>query len=157
MLNAILDPGGDPIFNQEPFIRWDYYKEMGYPKVTNLDELADVLIAMQKKHPTTDDGNKKMYATGFGVADLGSSPDTLGLPGGSFLGLTAAAIAVDLNDYTHLYDINDPKNSVMTSAKFYNKLYRAGILDPDSAIQNSGNAVAKVKDNNYLCSFAYIC
>jgi putative aldouronate transport system substrate-binding protein len=149
MLNGILDPGGNPQFQQEPFIRWDYYKEMGYPKVTNLDELADVLIAIQKKHPTTEDG-KKMYAAGIYVDQV---TDTIAIAGGSFFGVSGAVLSQDYNDYTKLYDIYDSKNPLMNSAKFYNKLYRAGVLDPDSATQGYANYAAKAKSSGYLCVF----
>lgn len=36
--------------------RWDYYKEMGYPEINNLDDWLALLADMQAAHPTTEDG-----------------------------------------------------------------------------------------------------
>ena len=36
----------DPTFG--PFIRWDYYKKAGYPKMEDLDDFLDVLEKMQR-------------------------------------------------------------------------------------------------------------
>ncbi len=50
-------------------VRWDYYKEMGYPEITNEDELLDMLKQMQEAHPVTEDG-KPVYSFG-GFSDWG--------------------------------------------------------------------------------------
>ena len=39
-------------------LRWDLYKELGYPEVKTLDDLADLLADMQAACPTDDKGNK---------------------------------------------------------------------------------------------------
>lgn len=49
-----------------PYIRWDYYKELGYPTVNNEEDLLDVLEQIQKNHPTAANG-KKAYAISFFV------------------------------------------------------------------------------------------
>ena len=41
-------------------IRWDYYKELGYPEINNEDDLLNVVKQMQEAHPTTADG-KPVY------------------------------------------------------------------------------------------------
>jgi hypothetical protein len=41
--------------------RWDLYKQLGSPEITNLDEYLDMLIEMQKLEPKTADG-KTVYA-----------------------------------------------------------------------------------------------
>lgn len=44
-------------FNNRGYtVRWDYYKELGCPKITNDDDYLQVLIQMQKNHPVTEDG-----------------------------------------------------------------------------------------------------
>ena len=32
------------------FIRWDYYKELGYPRADNFDNILDILAEMVKKN-----------------------------------------------------------------------------------------------------------
>ncbi len=41
-----------------PQLPWDYYKELGSPKLNNLDDLLNALQQMVKKHPTNPTGGK---------------------------------------------------------------------------------------------------
>ena len=38
-------------------IRWDLYKQLGYPEVNDLDDLYDLFVAMKEICPTDDNGN----------------------------------------------------------------------------------------------------
>lgn len=51
-----------PLYERD--IRWDIYKEIGYPEINSPEELLDVLKQMQEVHPTTEDG-QPMYAFTF--------------------------------------------------------------------------------------------
>lgn len=37
-------------------VRWDYYKELGYPPVNNEDDYLNVLLKMHENHPFTEEG-----------------------------------------------------------------------------------------------------
>ena len=37
-------------------VRWDYYKELGYPPINNEDDYLNVLLQMHKNHPFTEEG-----------------------------------------------------------------------------------------------------
>ena len=37
-------------------VRWDYYKELGYPPVNNEEDYLKVLRQMHENHPFTEDG-----------------------------------------------------------------------------------------------------
>ncbi len=37
-------------------VRWDYYKELGYPPINNEDDYLKVLLQMHKNHPYTEEG-----------------------------------------------------------------------------------------------------
>ena len=37
-------------------LRWDYYKELGYPPVNNEDDYLNVLMQMHENHPFTEEG-----------------------------------------------------------------------------------------------------
>ncbi len=45
-------------------LRWDLYKELGYPEFHTLDDLVEVLTAMKELAPTDDNG-KETYAIGL--------------------------------------------------------------------------------------------
>ncbi|MGE4628316.1 hypothetical protein ACEWFW_07915 [Bifidobacterium catenulatum subsp. kashiwanohense] len=51
--------GVEPTFG--PFVRWDYYKEIGYPKVATLEDLLPVLKQMQDK-AREETGSDDVYA-----------------------------------------------------------------------------------------------
>ncbi|MBD5458037.1 MAG: hypothetical protein HDR27_05625, partial [Lachnospiraceae bacterium] len=53
--------GLDQLPGAAAWIRWDAYKEMGYPEVNNDDELLELLKEMQEKYPETP-GGEKIYA-----------------------------------------------------------------------------------------------
>lgn len=58
----------DPTFG--PFIRWDYYKKAGYPKMEDLDDFLDVLEKMQRL-ARKEEADETIYAISlFGDWDL---------------------------------------------------------------------------------------
>ena len=49
--------GYDNVESQRGYIvRWDYYKELGYPPINNEDDYLKVLLQMHENHPFTEDG-----------------------------------------------------------------------------------------------------
>ena len=42
--------------NRGYVVRWDYYKELGYPPINNEDDYLSVLRQMHENHPFTEDG-----------------------------------------------------------------------------------------------------
>ena len=112
--------------NRGYVVRWDYYKELGYPPINNEDDYLKVLQQMHKKHPYTEEGyptylfgsnNFSGYATAFH----------------SELSLDYwAAYKYQNNIFTNeIFDgYTDTEHSMWwTSMAFYNKLYRAGKAD----------------------------
>ena len=65
---------GNGPYNRGYIVRWDYYKELGYPPINNEDDYLKVLMQMHANHPYTEEGyptylygatNFKGYATAF--------------------------------------------------------------------------------------------
>ena len=131
--------------------RWDLYKEMGYPKIKDLDEFADMLKEMQKKDPKDDSGNKTyavslwpdwddamvMYVKATATAYYGY--DELGI------GLYDPATGT-------YYDALQENGPYLEMLKWYNGLYRDGLLDPDSMTQTYDQMVEKVQNGGVLFS-----
>ena len=107
-------------------VRWDYYKELGYPPINNEDDYLKVLLQMHENHPFTEEG----YPTYLYGTDNLSGYDT--------------AFRAELSlDYwaPHKYQNNiftnevfdgytDPAHSMWwASMEWENKLYRAGKAD----------------------------
>lgn len=120
-------------FFYRPDIRWDLYKELGYPEVNTLEDFVDVLDDMVKLQPTSDTGGKT-----YGVSLF---PDW---DGNMVMMVKSTAALYGWDEFGFgLYDV---ENQVYEDAlkeggmyirmlKFYNTLYQRGLLDPDSMTQ----------------------
>lgn len=124
-----------------PGIRWDLYKQLGYPEVKSWDDLLNVLAEMQKKFPTAPNG-KKAYGVSF-FTDWGDWPIALTE---AWYGIASVGhgLSVDITDMTKLLpDISDKNSAYFKAAKFYNKANQLGILDPEAVIQKYDQCLAK--------------
>ncbi len=131
--------------------RWDLYKKLGYPKVKNLDEYASMLKKMQELDPKDDAGNKTyavslwpdwddamvMYAKSTATAYYGY--DELGI------GLYDPATGT-------YHDALEQNGPYLQMLKWYNNLYREGLLDPDSMTQTYDQMLEKVQNGGVLFS-----
>ena len=132
-------------------VRWDYYKELGYPPVNNEEDYLKVLRQMHENHPFTEDGyptylfgteNFSGYSTAF-RAEV--SLDYW------------AAYKYQNNIFTNeIFDgYTDPAHSMWwTSMAWFNRLYRAGkeddSFDMDIFTQTSEQYEAKCARGQYL-------
>jgi len=115
-------------------LRWDLYKELGYPEIKNLDDMVSVLEQMKEICPTDDngkptygvslfsdwDGDMVMYVKSTATAYYGYDEFGIGL------------YDPDTKTYHPALEENGP---YLTVLKFYNTLYQKGLLDPDSQTQ----------------------
>lgn len=138
-------------YNRGYIVRWDYYKELGYPPINNEDDYLDVLLQMYEKHPFTEEGyptylfgstNFQGYATAFR----------------SELSLDYwASYKYQNNIFTNeVFDgYTDPVHSMFWSTmRWYNRLYRAGkefgAFDLDIFTQTDEQYEAKCRRGQYL-------
>lgn len=128
--------------------RWDLYKELGSPEITNLDEYLDMLIEMQKLEPKTADG-KTVYAYSL---ELNSVRDVVWPWHYTFGYYTSNDfINTNINTGEMVYEPLDEDSPFWNSLAFYNKVYKAGLFDPDSFTQTNDDKVAKVANGQVLC------
>ena len=125
-------------------IRWDLYKQLGYPKVSNMDDLLQVLKDMKTICPTDDNGNETyavslwpdwdgdmvMYVKAFATAYYGYDEHGVGL------------FDPETGTYHDALELNGP---YLTALKFFNQLYQNGLLDPNSMTQTYDNMYEKVQ------------
>lgn len=116
-------------------IRWDLYKQLGYPEIKNMDDLLQLFIDMKKICPTDENGNESyavsmwpdwdgdmvMYVKSFATAYYGYD-ESCGL------GLYDPSTGT----YHPTLEENGP---YLTALKFFNKLYQNGLVDPNSMSQ----------------------
>ncbi|MDE5859273.1 MAG: extracellular solute-binding protein, partial [Oscillospiraceae bacterium] len=125
-------------------LRWDIYKELGYPSIDNLDGLYDLFLEMKKACPKDEngnetyaismwpdwDGNMVMYIKAFATCYWGYDEMGFGL------------YDVDTGEY---HDTLEPDGPYQKSLKFFNKLYQAGLIDPNSMTQTYNEMSEKVQ------------
>ena len=125
-------------------VRWDLYKQLGYPEVKNMDDLLQLMIDMKEICPTDDNGNETyavslwpdwdgdmvMYVKAFATAYYGYDEHGVGLYDPS------------TGNYHDALEQNGP---YLTALKFFNKLYQNGLLDPNSMSQTYDNMYEKVQ------------
>ena len=131
-------------------LRWDIYEEIGAPEINNFEDLIDVMEQMVKAHPTDEEGNP-FYGT---VLNSGSDSASWACISQwySWQGYTADHLSYLLE--TNM--VSGENTSILTKdslyykgLKWYNEVYRRGLMDPDSINNDRATQKAKV-DAGYV-------
>ena len=148
--NAPTDPceATDP--TNAPSLRWDLYKELGYPEMGTLEDLLTVMKDMQDSNPETEDG-KKVYAfslfkdwDGEIMQNAGAITALYGWQPQGF-----AAYNVETGE---IQRIIDDDSEYVRALKFYFTANQMGLVDPESTTQNFDTLSAKYTDGQVLYS-----
>lgn len=156
-----LQEGAHASFMYSWDLRWDLYAQLGYPEIKNLDDLLVVLKQMKEICPTDElgnetygaslwpdwDGNMVMYVKALATAYYGYDELGFGLynpTNGEF------------------YDALQDDGPYIEMLKFFNKMYREDLLDPNSMTQTYDEMGTKVKNGgvfwgifNYASSLTF--
>jgi len=142
--------GVEPTFG--PFVRWDYYKQLGYPEVGTLEDLLPVLKQMQDTARSTE-GTNDIYALSlFKDWDGEAMQNAYQFP--AFYGYAEGIGYVLSNaDGTDFQSLIDSDSQYVRALRFFNKAYQMGLIDPESTTQNYDTMFSKVKNGKVLFSF----
>lgn len=128
-----------------PYIRWDYYEELGSPEVNNEDDLLNVLKQMQDAHPTNDLG-RKTYAMSLEVtAGIWSYATMYSYYNGFEAVGPAYMVSRDTEDTLH--NMLEEDYVLWGAARYYNKAWQLGILDPETFTQKGENVTEKISNS----------
>lgn len=141
--NVATSPDDHEAFFYTMDVRWDLYKELGYPEINNLDEFYQLMVDMKALCPTDEngnetyatslwpdwDGNMVMYVKAFATCYWGYDEMGFGL------------YDVETGDYHDALEADGP---YLKSLKFFNKLYQADLIDPNSMTQTYNEMSEKV-------------
>lgn len=133
-------------------IRWDLYKELGYPEINDMDDLLQLFIDMKEICPTDENGNETyavsmwpdwdgdmvMYVKSFATSYYG-------LDENSGLGLYDPDTGI-------LHDTLEENGPYLTALKFFNQMYQNGLVDPNSMTQTYDNMDEKLKASGVFFS-----
>lgn len=138
----------EPTFG--PYIRWDYYKKAGYPRMDNLDEFLDVLGQMQAL-ARAEEGKGDIYAISlFRNWDdnmMNNAKQLACMYGYNEQGFVLAK--ADGSDYQ---DIIDDGSLYIRALRFFNEASARGLVDPGSASQNYDIWLEKYREGKTLYS-----
>lgn len=141
--NVATSPDDHEAFFYTMDVRWDLYKELGYPEINNLDEFYQLMVDMKGLCPTDEngnetyatslwpdwDGNMVMYVKAFATCYWGYDEMGFGL------------YDVETGDFHYALEEGGP---YLEALKFFNKLYQAGLIDPNSMTQTYNEMSEKV-------------
>ena len=132
-------------------LRWDIYRDIGYPSMKNLSEFADVL-EMMRDHAKVDEIGNPMYAV-----SLWQNWD-----GTMVMYVKSTATAYYGYDEFHmgLYDPGSGEyfpalskgGPYLEMLEFYNDLYRRDLIDPDSMTHTFDTMAPKLENGGTLFS-----
>lgn len=132
-------------------IRWDLYKQLGYPEVKDLTGLKNVLKDMQALSPT-DDSGKPTYALSLWPDWDGSMVMYVKSMASAYYGYDELGFGLYDTDNGKYYDFSEKDGPYLEMLKFFNDLYREGLIDPDSMTQTYDEMDVKVKNGGTLFS-----
>ncbi|MBD5158123.1 MAG: extracellular solute-binding protein [Butyrivibrio sp.] len=114
------------------YIRWDLYAKLGYPEINTLEDFEPLLADMVKLASENSD------ATIYGISAFGTWDNTMldiVRSTAALYGYTDFGFGM-YNPSTGAYEPCIDENGIYVRClKFYNSLYRAGLLDPSSESQ----------------------
>ena len=131
--------------------RWDLYKKLGYPKVKDLEEFRMMLKKMQKLDPKDDSGNKT-YAVSLWPDWDDSMVMYVKATATAYYGYDELGIGLYDPETGTYHDALEENGPYLTMLKFYNELYRDGLVDPDSMTQTFQQMSEKVQNGGVLFS-----
>ena len=136
------------------WVRWDLYKEMGYPDVETDEDYLEMLKEMQDSYPETP-GGEKVYAIGGAFADpqgMGDGFVNRDYPLSKGYEPLEGNYAVYLNHATKQVEapLQDPDSFFWNGVKLYYKANQMGILDPGAVTMSSAEYTEKINKGAYL-------
>lgn len=157
---TVGDSDVDPLQVQvAPYLRYDLWEKMGSPKLETMDDYIPVLAEMMKMEPTNKDG-KKNYGVSAWFGDAPGWNDwVFHSVWGMFEGYGVFGTHLSIDMVTHDVDsrVLNPDSFYWKGIEWFNKAYRAGIVDPDCFTMKWDNFLEKVASNRVFLGWAPWC
>jgi len=133
-----------------PMIRWDLYKQLGYPEIDSLEDLLPVLKQMQDLQPTAANGGKTYGLSLFKDWD-GNMMNNAKQPT-TFYGYDEMGFVLAKADGSDYQSIVDSDSEYVRALHFFYEANQMGLLDPDSTTQNYDTLFSKFQNGQVLFS-----
>ena len=142
--NEGIEPGA------APYIRWEYYKAVGYPEIKDLDGFLDVLKQMQDK-AREDTGSDDIYAFSL-FKDWDSDVMQNAAAICSWYGYKQQGSMFIGPDGKDIQPATKEGGIYEKALAFLNKAETMGLVDPDSTTQDWDTMQTKVSNGKTLVS-----
>lgn len=149
LLPTEASEGLNPTFG--PYVRWDLYKQLGYPEINTLEDLLPVLADMQKLAPTGDNGQPAYAFSLFKDWD-GNMMVTAKQPA-CFYGYDEIGFVLAKADGSDYQSILDPDSEYIRNLRLYYDANQLGLVDPESTTQNYDTLFSKFQNGQVLFSW----
>lgn len=140
--------GIEPVYG--PYIRWDLYRQLGYPELETIEDLLPVLKQMQKRYPIAENG-AKTYAFSF-FKDWDDNMMNAVKQPCCMYGYDEYGVVLAKADGTDYQSIIDDDSLYVRMLNFYFEANQLGLVDPESANQNYDQCFEKYKKGQILFS-----
>lgn len=143
-------------FDYHPDIRWDLYEQIGKPEVTTLEDYVEVLKQMKEICPASDSGEETYGVSLFSDWD-GDMVMFVKSTCTNFFGVDEFGLGFyDVDDGTFQGCLEED-GYYIRALRFYNELYRNGLLNPDSRTQSYDDVIADYSDGGaFFCIFGWM-
>lgn len=145
---TVPSEASEPVYG--PYIRWDLYRELGYPEMNTLEDLLPVLKQMQERHPVAENGEKTYGFSFFKEWDdnmMNAAKQPCCMYGYDEYGVVLAK--ADGSDYQ---SIIDDDSEYVRMLNFYFEANQLGLVDPKSASQNYDKCFEKFENGEIFFS-----
>ncbi len=133
-----------------PYIRWDLYKQLGYPQMETLEDLLPVLSQMQELEPVAENG-EKTYAFSF-FKDWDANLMNAAKQPCCFYGYDEFGFALVKADGSDYQDILAEDSLYMRVLKFFYEANQLGLVDPESYTQKFEDMTQKYENGQVFYS-----
>ena len=136
-------------------INWEAYKKIGSPEIKSFDHLIEVLKEMQEATPTSAIGEKTYGAHLFNSSDkekFQCMQNWFAVTGYD-ASETKYFVEVDLFNEKFDYTLADDSN-YKAGLAYFNKLYREGLVEPDSITKDRNTQNASIENGGALAGWA---
>ena len=133
-------------------LRWDLYKELGYPKVRTLEDFANLLEDMQKICPKDDMGDKTYAVSLWPDWDVDSCM-CVRAAASAWYGYDELGMGLYDSETGNYFDVMMEDGPYLEMLQFYNCLFQKGLVDTDSMTQTYAKAIEKTRNGGVLFSF----
>ena len=133
-----------------PYIRWELYKQLGYPKLETIEDLLPLLKQMQELEPETEDGDKT-YGFSF-FKDWDANLMNAAKQPCCFYGYDEIGFLLAKADGSDYQSIIDSDSLYVRMLKLLFDANQMGLVDPESHTQNYSSYVEKYADGQILFS-----